>query len=84
MQLEIETNELLAARVQACVAAGLFRDVDVELAVYQLVMHAHAWALKHWRLHEITTLDRYIESGFDSFVRAAATTKGLSAYNRLR
>jgi AcrR family transcriptional regulator len=84
MQLEIETNELLAARIQACIAAGLFRDIDVELAVYQLVMHAHAWALKHWRLDQITTLDRYIEAGFDWFVRAAATPKGLTAYNRLR
>jgi AcrR family transcriptional regulator len=80
MQLEIETNELLAKRVQACITAGLFRKIDVELAVYQLVMHAHTWALKHWRLNQITTLDRYLRTGFEFLVRAAATPKGLSVY----
>ena len=80
MQLEIETNELLAKRVQACITAGLFRKIDVELAVYQLVMHAHTWALKYWRLSRITTLDRYLKTGFEFFVRAAATPRGLSVY----
>jgi len=81
MQLEIETNELLAERVQACIAAGLFRKIDVELAVYQLVMHAHTWALKYWRLNQITTLDRYLMTGFEFFVRAAASPKGLSVFD---
>ena len=80
MQLETDTNELLAERVQACIAAGLFREIDIELAVYQLVMHAHAWALKYWRLNRITTLDQYLMTGFEFFVRAAASPKGLSVY----
>jgi AcrR family transcriptional regulator len=80
MQLEIETNDLLAERVQACIAAGLFREIDIELAVYQLVMHAHTWALKYWRLNKITTLDHYLMTGFEFFVRAAASPKGLSVY----
>jgi|SRR5579872_521587 len=80
MQLEIETNELLAKRVQACIAAGLFRKIDVELAVYQLVMHAHTWALKYWRLNRITSLDRYLRTGFEFLIRGAATAKGLSVY----
>lgn len=82
MHLEIETNELLAERVEACVAAGVFRKIDVDLTVYQLVMHAHAWALKHWRLKEITTLDRYIRAGFDAVVRTCATAEGLATYER--
>ena len=83
MHLEIETNDLLAQRVQACVAAKLFREeINVDLAVYQLIMHAHTWALKHWHLKEITTLDGYIRAGFESAVRASATPAGLSAYER--
>lgn len=81
MQLELETNDLLAERVQACIAAGLFRKIDVELAVYQLVMHAHTWALKHWRLSQITPLDRYLRTGFEFLVRAAATPRGLAVYD---
>lgn len=83
MHLEIETNDLLAKRVQACIDARLFRgEINVDLAVYQLVMHAHTWALKHWHLKEITTLDRYIKAGFESFVRASATPAGLLAYEK--
>lgn len=84
MQLEIETNDLLAQRVQACVAAKLFRqDINVDLAVYQLIMHAHTWALKHWHLKEIVTLDEYIAAGFESSVRASATPAGLTAYAKI-
>jgi len=82
MQLETETNELLAERIQACVTAGIFRELNVDLAVYQLIMHAHAWALKHWRLTQLTTLDGYLKSGFDSFVRASAVPKGMQVYEK--
>jgi AcrR family transcriptional regulator len=84
MQLEVETNELLAVRVRECIAAGLFREIDVDLAVYQLVLHAHGWALKHWRLAKLTTLAAYLDQGFDFFVRAVATPIGLSRYERFR
>jgi AcrR family transcriptional regulator len=72
-QLEIETNELVARRIRDCVAAGLVREVDVDLVTYQLVLYAHAWALKHWRLSQLATIESYIEKGFDFFVRAMAT-----------
>lgn len=83
-RLELETNALIGERVRRCVAAGLFRAVDVELATYQLVVCAHTWALKHWRLGEITTIDRYIDEGFDFFVRALATPAGLAKHGRPR
>ncbi len=82
MQLEVDTNDLIAARVRDCVAAGLFRDIDVELAVYQIVLHAHGWALKHWRLAQVTTIEKYIANGFDLLTRGAATPAGLLAYQR--
>lgn len=53
-------------------AVGLFRDVideadqagllcidDAELVAYDLVMAAHAWALKHWYYSRRMTLDAY-------------------------
>lgn len=84
MELETETNELLAKRIQACVRAGTFRDMNVDLAVYQIVMHAHAWALKHWRLAQLTSLDVYLKVGFDSFVRAWATPEGMTVFEKFR
>jgi AcrR family transcriptional regulator len=81
-RLELETNEYLADRLRDCVSAGLFREINVDLVTYQLVLYAHAWALKHWRLGAITTIDGYIEQGFDFFVHAMATPKGLVDYGR--
>jgi len=80
MQLEVETNEFLAERLRSCIAAGLFRKIDVDLVTYQLVLYAHTWALKHWRLSKLTTIDGYIEHGFDFFVHAMATPAGLVHY----
>lgn len=77
---EADTNEVLADALRACVAEGLFRPIDVDLAAYQLVMHAHTWALKHWRLSRLTTIDGYVEQGFDFFVRAMATPAGLARH----
>ena len=81
-QLEIETNEYVAQRLRDCIAAGLFRDLNVNLVTYQLVLYAHTWALKHWRLSEMVTIDEYIEQGFDFFVHAMATPKGLVHYGK--
>jgi AcrR family transcriptional regulator len=82
MQLEVETNEFLAERLRSCIAAGLFRAINVDLVTYQLVLYAHTWALKHWRLSRLTTIDGYIEQGFDFFVHAMATPAGLVHYGQ--
>lgn len=81
-QLELETNELVAKRLRDCIAAGLFREIDVDLVTYQLVLYAHAWALKYWRLSQMTTIESYIEKGFDFFAHAMTTPKGLAQYGR--
>lgn len=81
-QLEIETNEYVAERLRDCIDAGLFRELNVNLVTYQLVLHAHTWALKYWRLSTMVTIDEYIEQGFDFFVHAMATPKGLVHYGK--
>ena len=80
---ELQTNELIAANLRACIAAGLFRDVNVELTTYQMVTFAHSWALKHWRLRAVCALDAYIAQGRDFFAHALLTPKGRAAYRRL-
>ena len=81
-QAEVATNELIATRLRACIAAGLFREVNVELVTYQLALYAHTWSLKYWRLSELVGLDDYIAQGFDFFVNAMATRKGRLQYKR--
>jgi len=80
---EMETNALVAGCLRDCIKAGLFRPVNVELATYQLVTFAHAWALKHWRLRDLCTLEEYLEAGLDIFAHALLTPAGWRRYRNL-
>ncbi|KAF0135584.1 MAG: transcriptional regulator, partial [Xanthobacteraceae bacterium] len=53
---------------------------NVDLVTYQFVLYAHTWALKHWRLSQFTDIEGYIAQGFDFFVHAMATPRGLKKY----
>ena len=77
---ELESNGLIAGCLSDCIDQGLFRPVNVTLLAYQLVMFAHAWALKHWRLKEVFTLDEYVREGVDFYLQALLTTKGRKHY----
>lgn len=82
-QSEIETNGLVAACLRDCIAPGLFRPVHVNVVTYQIVTFAHSWALKHWRLKELCTLDEYVATGLDFFAHALLTPAGWRHYRRL-
>lgn len=58
--LEIQTTEPIRQAVRDGIRSGLFREVDPELIVHNLLMTAHGWALKHWRLAPMMKLEAYI------------------------
>ncbi|OBJ80332.1 TetR/AcrR family transcriptional regulator [Mycobacterium colombiense] len=58
--LEIATAAPLRAVIEAGIARGVFRRVDVDLTVFDIMLLAHGWALKHWHFGPIYTIDRYI------------------------
>lgn len=60
MELEIATAAPLREAIEDGIAAGIMVDVDVDLMVYDLVVLAHAWALKYWYLGRRYDLDTYI------------------------
>lgn len=65
-QKEADTNALLAGYVEDCIAAGIFdKRLDVGLFVYQIVMFAHAWALKAWHFRPRMSVDEYVTRGLD-------------------
>jgi AcrR family transcriptional regulator len=84
MKAQIETNRFIADCLRDCVKRRLFRPMNVELATYHFVLFAHGWALKHWRLRELCTLDDYIENGLDLLLRAMLTPQGARQYARMR
>ncbi|MGF2953680.1 TetR/AcrR family transcriptional regulator, partial [Mycobacterium sp. THU-M116] len=59
-ELEIASAAPLRASIESGIAAGVFHDVDVDLAVFDIVLIAHGWALKHWHFGPIYTVDEYI------------------------
>lgn len=73
---ELETNELIAACIRDCMAAGLIREINVELFTYQIVMFAHTWALKRWRFADLMTLERYLDDGLDLLLDSVLTPRG--------
>lgn len=80
---ELDSNRLIADCVRACIDAGLFETVDVDFITYQLVMFAHTWALKHWRLAELYSLEEYIDNGFRLYMRACLTEAGWQRFRTL-
>lgn len=69
-RLEVQTAGPLAVLVRAGIASGEFVDCDVELAVHDMVLLAHGWALKHWLFARERTLEQYIESQSRHVLRA--------------
>lgn len=80
---ELETNDLIAACVRDCVKAGDLRKVNVEVMTYQIVMLAHGWALKHWRLGKLMTLEQYVADGLALLLDPALTRRGRRRHARL-
>lgn len=58
--LEISTSEPLRRTVAEAVADGSFVDVDVDLFAYNLLLLAHAWALKHWYFERSMDFPTYV------------------------
>jgi AcrR family transcriptional regulator len=83
MQKELDSNALIGACVEDCIRAGLFRKVDKELFIYQVVMFSHAWALKAWRFQGMMGVDDYVDRGLDLMLNPVLTEAGRRAYARL-
>ncbi len=83
-QKELETNKLISACIQDCVAAGMFNPVDIELFTYQIVMFSHSWALKAWRFHSLMSLSEYVARGLNLMLNSVLTESGKEAFARVQ
>lgn len=75
-EMELGTNELIAACVRDCIAGGLFRQVNVDLFTYQIVMLTHSWALKHWHFGPRMALEDYIGDSLELMLGPVLTEAG--------
>lgn len=58
--LEVETSDPLREVLREGVAAGVLVAPDVEIVAYDLLLLAHAWALKHWYFERTLSFDDYV------------------------
>jgi AcrR family transcriptional regulator len=77
---EVETNDLIAKEITACMRAGLFRKVNVDVLVYHIVMIAHSWALKSWYFKSRLSIDTYIRENTDIVLAGVLTPTGVKRY----
>lgn len=73
---EGESNQLIADCIEACIRAGLFDEVDVEMLTYMIVMFCHAWALKSWRFRGRLTIGPYVDRGLKLMLESVLTPRG--------
>lgn len=69
-RLEVETAEPFRRAIADGIREGVFRQVDADLVVHDLLITAHGWALKHWRLSDWLDRDTYVERQLDLVLAA--------------
>lgn len=61
MQLEEETSNIFEKIIHEGIEQGVFKEVDVDVMAYNIMMMAHMWALKRWHFKNRLSLNQYIE-----------------------
>ncbi len=62
MQLEVEVSTIFGEIIKEGVEKGVFKEVDVDLTAFNIIMIAHMWVLKKWHFSRRFDLKRYIDS----------------------
>ena len=60
MQLEVDVSNIFGEIIREGMGRGVFKQVDVDLMAYNIIMMAHMWILKGWHFRKRLTLDKYI------------------------
>lgn len=61
MHLEVELSEIFSGIVSEGIQEGVFKDVDLDLMSYDIIMMAHMWILKRWHFKNRLSLDQYTD-----------------------
>lgn len=81
--LEVQTSEPLRSVIREGVQAGLFAVTDIDLTAYDLLILAHAWALKHWYFERTLSLETYVHRQFALILGAILAPSERENYTEL-
>ncbi|NMO01513.1 TetR family transcriptional regulator [Gordonia sp. TBRC 11910] len=82
-ELEVETSAPLRAAVEAGVAAGVLTPHDPDLTVFNLLMLAHSWALKHWHFAALYSVEEFIRAQLEFVLPTMVVAERLDEYRHL-
>ncbi len=68
MQLEVDVSTIFGEIIREGIDQGAFKEVDVDLVAYDIIMMAHMWILKGWHFKKRLTLDKYIDLQLQAIV----------------
>lgn len=66
---ETEAVSVFEKILEEGIAKEVFRKVDTNLTAYNIIMSAHAWALKSWHLKKKYDLPAYIKAQTECIIR---------------
>ena len=61
MEMEVELSRIFGDIIEDGIKKGIFRDMDVDVASYNIIMLAHMWSLKRWHLRKRLSIDDYVD-----------------------
>jgi len=74
-RLEKASTNIISDCIEACIAAGAFRPVDVEMLTYQVVMHVYNWSLNAWRFSPRRKPENYLRAGLENLLRSVVSAE---------
>ncbi|MFB9567266.1 TetR/AcrR family transcriptional regulator [Saccharopolyspora hordei] len=81
-ELEVETSRPLSRLLRDGIEAGVFRPVEPETVAYNLLLVAHAWALKHWYFERTYSFDDYVRAQLSLALHGLVQPKHRRRYAR--
>ncbi|HET7387307.1 MAG TPA: TetR/AcrR family transcriptional regulator [Nocardioidaceae bacterium] len=82
-ELEVATAAPLRIALEAGIERRLLREADADLVVYDLMLTAHGWALKHWHFGSRYTVADYTRAQTALFLGALVTPPHRRRYRHL-
>ena len=61
MEMEVELSRIFGNIIEDGIKKGIFRDMDVDVASYNIIMLAHMWSLKRWHFRKRLSIDDYVD-----------------------
>jgi len=82
-EFEVETNQPLVQVIREGIDAGVLRPVEPEMVSYNLLLVAHAWALKHWYFQRTLGFESYVRNQFSLALHGLVEPRRRRRYARL-